>query len=505
MAKIVKNNTASPLEIADTGVTIAANGQHTITSGESYLWTASNDLVTALGAGNATINDGTYDLSNSDGLDLIKGIFQKNRIIGDTDGSLIGNVGDKIKTHTTLDPASAHPVTLKPTSGLVDAFGRLRVSNPYSIFDNNFPIDKNPLIFTELTANGGTATHDTNKKAVILTATTTTNSSVKFQTRQYFKYHPGKSQLVILTGNFKEYQADVNKYLGQFDDDNGYFFKVDSTVKVGIRSKVSGSVVDTEIAQANWNLDKLDGTGSSGKTLDITKQQIFIIDYQWLGSGRVRFGFNIDGEVVYCHQFIHANILTTIYTQSADLPVRAEIKNTVSSTSTLEFTCATVIAEGGFHPDAIQRGVSNGSTSRSFSTPGTQIPILCLRKQSSYIKHVVDVVEAGVFAPSTDDFLIEIYMNPTITGGSWVTTGMAGICEVNRSAASISGGTMVSNFYVRGTAVSGSVAQSGSFKNSKNIVLGCDLAGNSDTIAIVATNLTQTAVCLGYLNYGEWI
>lgn len=501
MAKILKNSTGSNISIMDTGVTIVANSSYSIPAQDANLWAASSNIVTKIGSGDIIVNDGSVDLSISDGTDLIKGIYQKQRIIGNTDSTLIGNVGDKLKTYTTLDPSNSNPVKFED-GRFLDAFGRLRVSNPFTIFDCNFPFDKQPLVFSESTTSGGTVAHSSPKNAVVLTCTTTTNSRAIFQSRRYFKYHPSKSQLCIFTGNFKEYSANVDKYFGQFDANNGFFFKVTSTLNVGIRSKITGSVVDNVISQANWNLDKLDGTGSSGKTLDITKQQIFAIDYQWLGSGRVRFGFIIDGQLIYCHQFLHGNILETMYSQSADLPYRAEIKNNVSSTSTLELTCMSVISEGGYHPDAENRAVNNGATSRTFGTVGTQLPILALRKQSTYVTIPIEIWELGVFAPSTNDFLVEIIMNGTITGGTWTTAGVTGICEVNRSATSISGGTVIKTFYLKGTSQGGSL-ESGGFGGSKGIILGSDLGGVSDTISIVAVNLTQTAACLGYINYGE--
>lgn len=97
MAKILINQTASPVSVSDTGITVPASGQYTIPPTDYPLWAASDDIVTLVGAGTLVVNDGSVDLGISDGIDLIKGIFQKSRIIGNTDDTLIGNHGDKLK------------------------------------------------------------------------------------------------------------------------------------------------------------------------------------------------------------------------------------------------------------------------------------------------------------------------------------------------------------------------------------------------------------------------
>lgn len=77
MSKILKNQTASPVDITDTGVTVPASGQYVIPPQDYPLWAASSDAVTEVGNGTIVVNDGSADLSISDGIDLIKGIFRR--------------------------------------------------------------------------------------------------------------------------------------------------------------------------------------------------------------------------------------------------------------------------------------------------------------------------------------------------------------------------------------------------------------------------------------------
>jgi len=94
---------------------------------------------------------------------------------------------------------------------------------------------------------------------------------------------------------------------------------------VTITATQCSKTVDTRVAQANWNIDPCNGTGASNFTLDLTKMQMFYIDYSWYGAGAARFGFkNNRGEVIYCHRSPNNNINTEAYMRSGNLPSRYE-------------------------------------------------------------------------------------------------------------------------------------------------------------------------------------
>lgn len=383
--------------------------------------------------------------------------------------------------------------------GYIDTFNRIRVSEPFTRFDFTFQYDERPQIFTSLTASGGTLTYDSNKKAVILNVTTTTNSEVVYQTRQYFKYFPGKSNLLVFTGNFKSAATNVVKQYGQFDANNGYFFELNgSTPYVVLRSSITGSVVDTKIAQASWNIDKLNGTGSSGFTLDWSKQQIFVINYQWLGAGKVFYGFDIDGKIYWCHSISNANVLTTLYSQTAQLPIRAAIKNTSATASTMEMTCGAIISEGGSSPLGRKYTVNSGSTPRSFVAIGTRIPVLSIRKKLANLPTEIQLINMfGLFSVN-DEFLVEIVKNGTLTNASFAD--VAGHLQRDVAATAITGGDTIFSNYARGDLVTSIL---GEYDDSTNFFLGQLLDGTSETISIVATNLTASANAYVAINYKE--
>ena len=93
--------------------------------------------------------------------------------------------------------------------------------------------------------------------------------------------------------------------------------------------------VETEWNQSDWNLDRCDGTGKSGYTIDPTKMQMFYMDYSWYGAGFIRWGFRaLDGDVIYAHKIPNNNQNTEAYMRSGNLPARYEVNTIPPSTTT---------------------------------------------------------------------------------------------------------------------------------------------------------------------------
>jgi len=233
----------------------------------------------------------------------------------------------------------------------VDAFGRLRVSNPYTLFDSQNRYQKDTQ-FNETLTGSGTSTYVANESSVDLAVTTASGDKVVRQTNRVFPYQPGKSLEVLATFVMNAGKTNLRQRVGYFNTDNGVFFQVSGTTNSFVlRTNTSGTPSDVRtVNQADWNGDKLDGTGASGLTLDITKAQILYMDFEWLGVGSVRCGFIINGQIIICHTFNNANDIDKVYMTTAILPIRYEIENTgaAASASTLTQICSSVISEGGY-------------------------------------------------------------------------------------------------------------------------------------------------------------
>jgi hypothetical protein len=414
-------------------------------------------------------------------------VYDQSQVVirGGTDNTAIGNIGDALKVS---------PFNL--SSANLDAFSRLRVSSPFNLFDSTFQFDLNTDLYDRSTANSGSIAYNTNKKAAILSTAAVSNSSAVMQSFDYFKYHPARSQFFVISGNFGVGVSNVTKRIGCFDEENGFFLQITSTaISVVVRSSVSGSVVDNAIAQASWNVNTL-------ASLDLSKQQILFVDFQWLGSGRVRFGFVINGEIVFCHFFNHANIITTLYSQTANLPVRVEI--TGSAVASIEFACAAVVCDGAYSPDGILRTINSGSTGgRNISGTTADFPLISLQKQTAFSKMPIMIKQIQAFVSSSDDVLLKVVKNATLTGASWVNAPL-GYAQYDISATSYTGGTQMFSDYLRGASTVGSVTSIiDIFKEVNNSQLGKYINGNSEIMTISISNITSSSTVYGVFNYSE--
>jgi len=233
----------------------------------------------------------------------------------------------------------------------LDAFGRLRVSQPHTLFDSQqrYGLDRS---FVSNTASGGSVTFVPTQSSANLTVVNTSGSYAARETRYIFKYQPGKSQLSMMTFVMApQSSGNLRQQVGYYDSDNGYFLQLSDQLYMCERSNVTGTVTHSNVAQSSWNGDKLNGTGPSAISLDITKSQILFIDMEWLGVGSVRTGFVINGQYIVAHTFHHANIVPNAYITTACLPVRYEIRALSASapaTSNLTQVCSTVISEAGY-------------------------------------------------------------------------------------------------------------------------------------------------------------
>ena len=333
-----------------------------------------------------------------------------------------------------------------------DAFGRLRVSEPLTLFDSSHRYKDNGLWATA-TASGGTAVFSPDQGLVNLNVTAATGSEVIRETYKVFSYQPGKSLLVFNTFVMAPAQTNLRQRVGYFGVDNGIYIQLkDSTVSFVERSLVTGLVTETIVPQNLWNVDKLDGTGPSGITLDITKAQIMFTDIEWLGEGTVRVGFVIDGIFVLCHRFNHANIISTTYITTASLPLRYEITNegNTAAPSTLKQVCSTVISEGGYELRGAQQAVGTPiTTPTSFAAAGTFYPMVGLKLTATKLDAIVIATAISVLGLGNGkNYAWRIVQGGTITGGAWVPVGPDSAVEYNLTGTSATGGRVLALGYI---------------------------------------------------------
>ena len=382
----------------------------------------------------------------------------------------------------------------------IDAFDRLRVSDPTGLFESTQTYDSQPLLWNTDIVGAATATFLPNESATRLQVVNS-GDSVGRQSKDYLRYQPGKSQLILGTFNFEGGDPNVRKRIGYFEAQNGIFLEeIDGALWIVRRTFTSGAVVDNRIAQADWNLDIFGD-------LDPTKTQILVIDLEWLGVGRVRVGFVIDGIIRYAHEFLNANVRTVVYMTTAQLPVRYEIEATgaPAAANHLDQICCAVISEGG----------QDESTGFPFaairptlvSVGGARVPIISIRPKLLFngLTNRVQVIQRQIdtlFSGTNGIGYVEVIYNGTLTGAAFNSVGAQSVMEFDVAATAIAGGEVVRNFYTASTQQSKQVAETAILGR---LPIALDTAGTvADRLTITASVISGTLIGGGAFNWQEY-
>jgi hypothetical protein len=365
--------------------------------------------------------------------------------------------GQALEVHTI----SGESIQIQPATTAGDAFGRLRTSNPLTLFDSSHRYADNGKWVTA-TGVDSTFAFSSGEGLMTLNVDTTSGAFVNRETKTVSSYQPGKSLQVLNTFVMESAKENLRQRSGYFGAANGIYFEISGTAEPCFvkRSSVSGTVSETRVHQSDWSQDKLDGKGKSGFTLDPAKAQIFWIDVEWLGLGTVRAGFVINGQLIHCHSFDHANLIQSTYITTASLPVRAEITNldTTSSSSTLKQVCSTVISEGGYELRGAQTNIGTLIGSPYDLTSGsTYYPLVSIRLKTSRLDAVVILSALSVLGiTSNARYNWQIVMGGATSGGAWESAGTDSAVEYNISGTSFSGGRVAAGGYTAGSVLSAS-------------------------------------------------
>ena len=335
-------------------------------------------------------------------------------------------------------------ITTSPsTSTATDAFGRMRVSSPLTLFDSTQRFQPDTRFNNANSATGSSFTYDANASLTSMTVTSTSGSYCYRESSRVFPYQPGKSLQILRTFCMAPAQTGLRQRVGYFGAQNGVFLEqTGNTINFVIRSFVSGAVVEDKQPQSLWNVDTLLGNGPSGLTLDLTKVQIFWTDIEWLGVGTVRCGFVINGQFIHCHSFHHANIANTTYMTTATLPIRTEIENIggMANTATMNVICTSVMSEAGYEIRGRNRTAGTPvNSSYTLTTAGVMYPVVSLRLKSEWAEAVVvpkDIAVLGLTGNGTR-LAWSLVEDATITGGTWATTGTDSAVQYNTTGTEI--------------------------------------------------------------------
>ena len=397
-------------------------------------------------------------------------------IISDTINTLNAYQHSNIDANTIVNLYQTYPPNL-------DAFGRLRVSEPYTLFDSQNRYQMNRKFFSNIvgTANVG---YISNESTVTMNVDGTPARVIR-QSKNSFAYQPGKSLTILNTFVMNQSKSNLIQKVGYFNDLNGVFLEQSDDLYMVLRNNGS----DFKVRKSDWNTDSL-------PQLDMTKIQIMFMDIEWLGAGTVRTGFVIDGENKYAHMFHHANRISHVYMTTAILPIRYEIQTTGTSptSSTLKQVCSTVISEGGYNPSlptyVNHRGVA------TLTLANTLYPMISIRLKPGFLDSLVRVKQIDLLSTSKDSGTWYILLNPTLATPSWSSHPDSNLVQFDISSTSVSGGiTIESGFFTEQSKTS--------FTAQEDIILGLNDLNSSDIITLACLVYTPSATIVSKIGWNE--
>ena len=332
------------------------------------------------------------------------------------------------------------------TSG--DAFGRMRISQPFTMFDSSHRYKDNNLWESLIVGTGSTVGFSTTEGLINIGIGTDAGSSVIRETTKVFSYQPGKSLLNMNTLIPSTPKENLRQRVGYFGEDNGIYFEIDGTDLYFVERSLSTGT-ERRVVQSDWNVDKLDGTGVSGIILDPSKAQILWMDVEWLGLGTVRIGFVIGGRMIHCHSFHHANLIQSTYMTTASLPLRYELTNTgiTTSSSLMKQVCSTVISEGGYQLTGLQQAVGTPiAAPYALSVAGTFYPIVSIRLKSDSLDAIVILTALSLMGVNNGiNYNWQVRASGTTTGGTWTSAGDDSSVEYKLNGTGITGGRILAS------------------------------------------------------------
>lgn len=392
----------------------------------------------------------------------------------------------------------------------IDAFGRLRVSQLTTQFDGKQLHDALPFYYDSERIGTGNIAHSTANAESTLT-TAANSDAVVFQTKQRFNYMTGKSALGMQTFRNFNHETNITKRIGYFnsttstpfaDTMDGFYLETTGTV---INFVIAKAGTKNTIAQSSWNLDKVDGTGTSNVNLSLgteTGNLLMWWQFEWLGVGAVTFGFVNNGAFIPCHRVDHI-LGDAVYIKSPNHSLRGEIRQSGVGSGTFRIICSTFNVEGSLEPLGKILSDNLGTGTINANTVGTKYALLGIRLATAKVDTLVDILDYSLLTTTLDNQLVELWLNPTVAGTftyNAVTNSSVEIAKGdvagNPSTNTVTGGTLLYSDYI-------STQQSFNIQVQNAIRLGMTIAGVQDTLVLTTSPLTSNSDVTASIKWRE--
>lgn len=256
----------------------------------------------------------------------------------------------------------------------------------------------------------------------------------------------------MFTGVLGPSKAGVESRIGYFDETDGFYF-CQTAQGPAVVKRSSSTNQTVYYRQSDWNGDKLNGTGKSGITLDLTKTQIFKIAFQFLGVGIVKFSLIIDGSEITIHEIYHANQLPTIYMSSPNLPIRYQIENlsSTSSASTMKQICCSASQSGSPDTDGKLFNIDSGASKSCIVGTWNPIISISLNELLNGVKYkgYYNINNTQMLSSNGKNASYKLILNGNLTGAAWQNVDAnSSAMRYDRTATAISGGIVLHGGYV---------------------------------------------------------
>lgn len=382
----------------------------------------------------------------------------------------------------------------------LDAFGRLRVSQLTTILEFKYMYDKLPLLVDELTNGVGAASNFVSSASSINMSVTSNGNYVIRQSKNRGVYQPGKSQLSEFTFSDFNIETNVIKRVGYYStftgstfDSNYDGFFLESN---GISNNISFNIYQSGVLILNSPVSAWTSTHFNPATIDWSKTQLMMVDFQWLGVGRVRFSMVFDGLPYTFVTNSGSNVLSEVYMKSPNQPIRYEIRSS-GGTGTFNQICSQSSIEGGVNQLFYAVGI-NTKISFGVASTGVRFPVIGWKLGDLFTGVESMARGMAVLNETNDSYRVELIFNPVMSapitysaltntpitygvGNGTITTSCGTIMHTNFG---IAGGTSVDNIPL----------------TNNNIKPGVNINGSKDTVWLCITPLSNSSSYSAALN-----
>ena len=417
--------------------------------------------------------------------------------------------------------ANPNYVAFADQDPMVDSFQRLRVSEPRLAFGwtwangiraeywDSAAFGAGTALPAAIAVGGAPPTLNTDS-CQNLNTTTASGTGYWVQSMHHIKYHTGISTKAHLTFMPTVLQANQTVRIGCFTDQgtfpsnagDGIYWEAVGTAQFITRRYLTGGGVGAveQVAQASWNMDKMDGTGTSGVNLNFATTQHLVIEWQWLGVGTIRIGFETGAAgIVWAHQFNSVNNLSAPWSRTGTLPMRAEIYTTgvVAQAGLLKLINFGIIQEG----DVMQyrqtwryrsaSGLITGKAMLATAANGSLNPLIGLRTSVTN-----DITKRALVIPTKASItVVTVATGPTAL--QWALVYAPTTFTGATFAALVTEGANVDTASTAAALVGGITVESGVFANVANTQVNIDFKNIEDNLIKIANNAAGSLTTTG--------